>query len=151
VTLWAWGRSEDLRTISARDEAVAYLDQTISISDRPTVQPRMQPLLVPPNVWLMAEFADQEFRWWSTDEEEGERDDCIGENCTSVFYGGKRDKKGEPREFLRQLDSDTARVLNVGLPMSTRIEISMSEKVPNNLQSRGIHATAQELSEVGLG
>jgi len=44
VSLWAWERPEDMRSFDPRLYAVAYLDQTISISDEARSTPRLQPL-----------------------------------------------------------------------------------------------------------
>lgn len=44
VTLWAWERPEDLRSLDPHLYAVAYLDQTILIGDRVSSVPRFQPL-----------------------------------------------------------------------------------------------------------
>ena len=48
LTLWAWERREDLRSIDPRTTAVAYLDRTILLEGRgSTTIPRRQPLLLP--------------------------------------------------------------------------------------------------------
>jgi hypothetical protein len=44
VTLWAWERPEDFHTFDPRLYAVAYLDQTIIISDQVRGVPRQQPI-----------------------------------------------------------------------------------------------------------
>jgi hypothetical protein len=44
VTLWAWERPEDFHTFDPRLYAVAYLDQTITISDQARGVPRQQPI-----------------------------------------------------------------------------------------------------------
>lgn len=54
VTLWAWESRQDLRQIPAEKYAVAYLAETIFITDRLAMVPRMQPLLVPENAKVMA-------------------------------------------------------------------------------------------------
>jgi hypothetical protein len=54
VTLWAWERPEDLRSLDTRLTAVAYLDRTIFITDRASVSPRMQRLLVGPSAKIIA-------------------------------------------------------------------------------------------------
>jgi hypothetical protein len=46
IALWAWERPEDLSTIDTNEVAVAYLDQSILITDQVSVKPRMQRLLV---------------------------------------------------------------------------------------------------------
>jgi hypothetical protein len=47
VTLWAWERREDLRSLDARKYAVAYLDQTLTIGLNVTRQPRRDPVVFP--------------------------------------------------------------------------------------------------------
>lgn len=54
VTLWAWERPEDLRSLDPQQTAVAYLDQTIFITDHVIVHPRMQRLLVAPSAKIIA-------------------------------------------------------------------------------------------------
>ena len=44
VTLWAWERPEDFHAFDPRLYAVAYLDQTITISDQARGVPRQQPI-----------------------------------------------------------------------------------------------------------
>ena len=47
VTLWAWERREDLRTIDTRRFAVAWLDQTLTIGLTVHAQPRRNILVFP--------------------------------------------------------------------------------------------------------
>jgi hypothetical protein len=48
VTVWAWERREDLRTLDPTTTAVAWLDRTILLDNNGfTVEPRRQPLLLP--------------------------------------------------------------------------------------------------------
>ena len=54
VTIWAWENPEDLRTLDPQQYAVAYLDQTIFISDRVLSRPRYQRLLLPLGSRVMA-------------------------------------------------------------------------------------------------
>lgn len=56
VTLWAWERPEDLRALNSQRFAVAYLDQTILITDHVEVVPRRQPLAFAPDTKLIAVF-----------------------------------------------------------------------------------------------
>src|SRR5271170_6380525 len=56
ITLWAWERPEDLRTLDPNRYAVAYLDQTILLTDRVDVKMRRQPLAVAPHSKLIAVF-----------------------------------------------------------------------------------------------
>jgi hypothetical protein len=44
LTLWAWERSEDFRQLDPQRYAIAYLDQTITITDQPSSTPRLQPI-----------------------------------------------------------------------------------------------------------
>jgi len=55
LVYWAWERPEDLRFADPRNEAVAFLASSVELllySVR--VHPRMQPLLIPPGVQLLA-------------------------------------------------------------------------------------------------
>lgn len=53
--LWAWERPEDLRFIDAERIGIAFLSSTILISGTEViVSPRMQPLYLPQNPWLVA-------------------------------------------------------------------------------------------------
>ncbi len=54
VTLWAWEQPEDLRGLDSRRFAVAYLDQTIILTNTVDLVPRRQPLLISPEVKLIA-------------------------------------------------------------------------------------------------
>src|SRR6202000_1934281 len=54
VTLCAWESRQDLRAIAPERYAVAYLAETIFITDRVEIVPRKQPLLVPEKVSVMA-------------------------------------------------------------------------------------------------
>ena len=54
VTLWAWERPEDLRSLGPSKYAVAYLDQTIFLTTPASNVPRMQPLRVSPGMQVMA-------------------------------------------------------------------------------------------------
>jgi hypothetical protein len=54
LTLWAWERPEDLRELDSRSFAVAYLDQTLVLTNTVEVVPRRQPLAVSPEVKLIA-------------------------------------------------------------------------------------------------
>jgi hypothetical protein len=54
LTLWAWERPEDLRGLDARRFAVAYLDQTIVVTNTVEVIPRRQPLAVTPDMRMIA-------------------------------------------------------------------------------------------------
>ena len=46
ITLWAWERREDLRSIDTRRFAVAYLDRTITIGSIVSNQPRRDTLVI---------------------------------------------------------------------------------------------------------
>ena len=47
ITLWAWERREDLRTIDPKQFAVAYLDRTIVVGESVRSQPRRDALFLP--------------------------------------------------------------------------------------------------------
>lgn len=55
TVLWAWERPEDLRFIDTRETGVAYLSRTVHLRGAETlVRPRLQPLEVPPQTYLVA-------------------------------------------------------------------------------------------------
>ncbi|HSE32652.1 MAG TPA: DUF3142 domain-containing protein [Pyrinomonadaceae bacterium] len=55
VMLWAWERPEDLRFLNSRRYGVAALAQTLVLKDDDVIQkPRHHPLLVPPDVKVVA-------------------------------------------------------------------------------------------------
>jgi hypothetical protein len=54
VTLWAWERREDLRTIDTRRYAIAYLDQTLTIGLTVHAQPRRNALVFPASATRIA-------------------------------------------------------------------------------------------------
>ena len=53
VTLWAWERREDLRTLDTRRFAVAFLDQTLTIGLTVQTQPRRDALALPATAALI--------------------------------------------------------------------------------------------------
>lgn len=53
--LWAWERPEDLRFLDTDNYGAAFLAQTLILqNDEVIVRPRRQPLLVPPDTYLIA-------------------------------------------------------------------------------------------------
>jgi hypothetical protein len=55
MVLWAWQRSEDLRKTDPRTVGAAVLSRTITIArDRVVVEPRLQPIRVPPTTRVIA-------------------------------------------------------------------------------------------------
>jgi hypothetical protein len=55
VILWAWERSEDLRFLNSEQFAVAFLAQTLTLTDNEVrISPRQQPLKVTPQTKLIA-------------------------------------------------------------------------------------------------
>lgn len=55
TVLWAWERPEDLRFIDSREAGVAFLSRTIYLRGEETVvRPRLQPLEVGPQTFLVA-------------------------------------------------------------------------------------------------
>jgi len=55
LILWAWERPERLGFLDPQAAGIAYLARTISWREGAvTVRPRLQPLDVPPNAWIMA-------------------------------------------------------------------------------------------------
>jgi len=54
VILWAWETPEDYRSLDPHRYGVAYLDQTIFVTDRIEVVPRRQPLAMAPGMKLIA-------------------------------------------------------------------------------------------------
>ncbi len=54
TVLWAWEEPEDLTTIDPARTGVAYLAESLTLSDRVTIRPRFQPLSVAPGTSVMA-------------------------------------------------------------------------------------------------
>jgi hypothetical protein len=54
VMLWAWEVPEDLTALDATKTGVAFLSREILLNQSLHVRPRMQPLHLAPNTWLMA-------------------------------------------------------------------------------------------------
>jgi len=54
TVLWAWEEPEDLTTIDPTRTGVAYLAESLTLSDRVTIRPRFQPLNVAPGTSVMA-------------------------------------------------------------------------------------------------
>lgn len=55
IMLWAWERNEDLRFLNSDEIGVAYLAQTLNITDKKVVLiPRRQPLKINPDTFLIA-------------------------------------------------------------------------------------------------
>ncbi len=55
LVYWAWERPEDLRLLNAKTEGVAFLASSVELlPDSTPVQPRMQPLYLPPDIRLVA-------------------------------------------------------------------------------------------------
>ncbi len=54
TVLWAWEEPEDLTTIDPTNTGVAYLAESLTLSDRVTIRPRYQPLSVAPGTSVMA-------------------------------------------------------------------------------------------------
>jgi hypothetical protein len=55
IVYWAWERSEDLRFLDSREEAVTFLASSVELlPDRVNLFPRKQPLLLSPATQLMA-------------------------------------------------------------------------------------------------
>jgi len=55
LVYWAWERPEDLRFLDARTESVAFLASSVELlPDVTRVYPRMQPLLLPPGIQVVA-------------------------------------------------------------------------------------------------
>jgi hypothetical protein len=55
LVYWAWEQPEDLRFLDPQNEAVAFLANSVELlPDSVQIQPRMQPLYVPPGIQLVA-------------------------------------------------------------------------------------------------
>src|ERR1700735_4775070 len=54
TVLWAWEEPEALTTIAPTRTGVAYLAESLTLSDRVTIRPRFQPLNVAPGTSVMA-------------------------------------------------------------------------------------------------
>jgi hypothetical protein len=55
LVFWVWERSEDLRFLDAKNEGVAFLASSVELlPDSTQIQPRMQPMYVPPGIQVVA-------------------------------------------------------------------------------------------------
>lgn len=54
TVLWAWEEPEDLRASDSTDLGVAYLAETLLLDSHMTILPRHQPLVLPPDMVVMA-------------------------------------------------------------------------------------------------
>ena len=52
--LWAWETPENLTALDSRKAGVAFLSREILLGQRIQIRPRMQPLHIAANTWLMA-------------------------------------------------------------------------------------------------
>ncbi len=63
IVLWAWERPEDLRFIDIKKTGVAYLAGTVNLENNNyTLQPRMQPLAINSDSWLVAVVRLESYR-----------------------------------------------------------------------------------------
>jgi Protein of unknown function (DUF3142) len=72
-TLWVWERPEDLAGIDSATTAIAWLDQTILVSDRVVTQPRRQPFVHPSGITEIAVARIETARGASLDDAKAER------------------------------------------------------------------------------
>jgi hypothetical protein len=104
VFIWAWERPEDLTFINPQETGVAYLAETVFVSNQPVqsgdatsgvvIRPRMQPLHLPDGTALMAvariemrgEFANE----LRANDTRKERANLRGGAVTDVSYGDGR-------------------------------------------------------------
>ena len=124
--LWAWERPDDLRSLPA-DIGVAYLAATLRvIGDRVVTIPRMQPLMVPKNIPLIAVFrieVDERHRAQLTDEIAQK---LCGRICRYSNLPGLRavqidfDARQDERPFYASL----LNIVRVALPSSLPISIT---------------------------
>jgi hypothetical protein len=119
--LWAWEEPEDLRFLDPEKTGVAYLAETLRLSDRVEVRARKQPLMVAPGTRVMAVVrveAGREFR--DTPERRRETAARIAAVAgpavvaVQVDFDAKASQRAFYADVLRQLRA----TLPAGMPLS---------------------------------
>jgi len=122
VTLWAWERREDLHAINTQRFAVAYLDQTLTISLTVNAQPRRNALVFPSSTTRIAVVRIEAPLTAILDDEN--RKDAIQSILSSAHEPGIAalqidfDAARSQRSFYRDLLINLRRQMPADLPLS---------------------------------
>ena len=124
VTLWAWESRQDLREIAPETYAVAYLAETIFITDHVAASARKQPLWVPANTRLIAVVrieAPSSHAKLAAPEVAQKVATLIVESTHKQQVSGLQidfDATKSQRSFYRDLIEETRRRMPQGMPLS---------------------------------
>lgn len=122
LTLWAWERREDLRSLDTRKFAIAYLDQTLTIIRGVQGQPRRDPVVFPQSSIRMPVIRVEATRSSVLDDEN--RAEVVRAILTSSREPGIAaiqidfDATRSQRPFYRNLIFDLRRQMPANLPLS---------------------------------
>jgi len=123
--LWAWEREERLEFINPREVGVAFLAETIYLSnDRIVERPRLQPLKVPNGTTLIAVVrieSEREAQAALTDRQRGLIVEALNRIARQQKVAALQidfDATMSERDFYRKLLQDTRRRLPESMPLS---------------------------------
>jgi len=156
VTLWAWESPQDLRRVSPEKYAVAYLAETIFITDRVAAVPRKQPLLVSPAATMMAVVRIEAPRSLA---QLGDRH--LAASVANLIVEPLRRKQisalqidfdatESQRPFYRQLIQETRQRMPAGMPLSITALASWCAR-PSWLEGLPIDEAVPMLFRMGEG
>ena len=125
IVLWAWERPEQLTFIDARTTGVAFLAETIYLSeDKTFVRPRLQPLRVSPDARLIAVTRIETDRRAKPGLSAAQRTEIVSAILGSALHSGVEavqvdfDAKNSERNFYRELLFELRQHLPSSLPLS---------------------------------
>ncbi|MBA2341585.1 MAG: hypothetical protein H0V88_14455 [Pyrinomonadaceae bacterium] len=125
IVLWAWERPEQLTFIDPRTTGVAFLAETIFLTeDKTIVRPRLQPLRVAPGARLIAVTRIETDRRKKHLLSAAQRSEAVNAILESVNHSGIEavqldfDARDSEREFYRELIFELRQRLPTSLPLS---------------------------------
>jgi len=122
LTVWAWERREDLRSLDTQKFVIAYLDQTLTINRGVHSQPRRDPVVFSASSIRMPVIRIEAAHFSVLDDEN--RADAVRAILTSAREPGIAalqldfDATRSQREFYRNLLFDLRRQMPANLPLS---------------------------------
>lgn len=122
LTVWAWERREDLRSLDTQKFAIAYLDRTLTIDLRVENQPRRDPVIFSASSSRMPVIRIEAARSSVLDDEN--RAEIVHAILASAREPGIAalqidfDATGSQRQFYRNLLFDLRRRMPIDLPLS---------------------------------
>jgi Protein of unknown function (DUF3142) len=128
LTVWAWERREDLRTLDTHTFALAYLDQTLTLGLNVTAQPRRDPVAFPASATRIAVVRIEAPRTAALDAEN--RRQAVAALLTTAREPGIAalqidfDATVSQRAFYRALLADLRRQMPPNLPLSITALVS---------------------------